>query len=94
MQLNLMEKGSFIGIHTDQENDSAFLATAIIRTHSYFSNGELVLYEKTKRVVAQKSRTIFLMDAAVEHEVMPITQGCRNSFIVVLGKSKTTHDTI
>lgn len=86
MQLNLMKKGSFVGLHTDQENDNSYIATAVIRTNSNYSNGKLVLHGKKKFIVSQKNRTVFLMDSSIEHEVLPVTNGYRNSLIVVLGK--------
>lgn len=85
MQFNLMKEGSFVGLHTDNENDSAYLATAVIRTGSSFSDGELVLYGKKKQIVSQKNRTVFLMDSSIEHEVMPVKNGYRNSLIIVIG---------
>lgn len=86
LQLNLMEVGSFIGIHTDQESDSDYLVTVLLRTQSNYSNGELILYGVKKNIINQKPRTIFLMDSAIEHEVKPVTKGCRNTFVIVLGR--------
>lgn len=86
MQFNLMKTGSFVGLHTDKESDPAYLATAVIRTNSHFSDGELVLHGTNKRIVSQRNRTVFLMDSSIAHEVLPVTKGYRNSLIIVLGK--------
>ncbi len=86
MQFNLMKEGSFVGLHKDNENDSSYLATAVLRTHSNFSEGELVLYGKNKRIISQKNRTVFLMDSSIEHEVMTVKHGYRNSLIIVMGR--------
>jgi hypothetical protein len=85
MQLNAMGEAAFVGIHTDQESDPAYVMTSIIRTTSSFSNGELVLYRKKPELITQPSHSVFLMDATIEHEVKSVTSGYRNSIIAVLG---------
>ena len=86
MQLNSMEKNSFVGIHADSENDPAYEVTAVIRITSSYSGGELVLYDNQVQIVNQQNHSIFLMDSSIEHEVKTVTNGYRNSLIVVLGK--------
>lgn len=86
VQLNAMEKNSVIGIHTDQENDPAFEITALIRTTSAYSGGELCIYENKLETINQKNHTVFLMNSNLEHEVKTVLSGTRNSLIVLLGK--------
>ena len=87
MQLNSMEKNSFVGVHTDSEHDSAYEVTAVIRITSSYSGGELILYGDQVQIVNQQNHSIFLMDSRVEHEVTTVIDGYRNSLIVVLGKN-------
>lgn len=86
MQLNSMKKDSFVGLHTDSENDPAYEITVIIRTNSAYSGGELCLYGNGQQIVIQPNHSIFLMDSSVEHEVKVVTEGYRNSLVVVLGR--------
>jgi Rps23 Pro-64 3,4-dihydroxylase Tpa1-like proline 4-hydroxylase len=85
MQLNCMDKNSFIGIHTDSEHDPAYKVTAVVRTASDYSGGELYLYGDIPKIINQKNHSIFLMDSNIEHEVKMVTNGYRHSLIVVLG---------
>lgn len=87
MQLNSMKKNSFVGLHTDSENDPAFETTAVIRTASSYDGGELCLYGNTPKVINQPDHSVFFMDSRVEHEVKMVTNGYRNSLIVVMGSS-------
>ena len=86
MQLNTMQKDSFVGVHTDKENDPIYEVAVLIRTTSSYSGGELHLYGDDPQIIKQENRTIFLMDTGVEHEVKPVLEGCRNSLVVFLGK--------
>jgi Rps23 Pro-64 3,4-dihydroxylase Tpa1-like proline 4-hydroxylase len=85
MQLNCMKKNSFVGAHTDTEHDKAYKVTAIIRTVSSHSGGELYLYGEYPQIINQKNNSIFLMDPKIVHEVKIVTEGYRNSLVVVLG---------
>ncbi len=87
MQLNSMKKNSFIGVHTDRESDPAYEVTALIRTTSSYAGGELCLYGDEPQVVCQQGHSVFLMDTNVEHEVKTVTDGIRNSLVVLLGKT-------
>jgi hypothetical protein len=81
-----MKKNSFVGTHIDSEHDPAYKVTAIIRTTSSHSGGELYLYGDNPQIINQKNNSIFLMDSLIEHEVKMVTDGYRNSLIVVLGQ--------
>lgn len=85
-QLNVMEKNSVLGIHTDKESDSAFEITSLIRTKSDYLGGELYIYGDAPKVINQKNHSVFLMDSSLEHEVKKVFSGQRNSLIVLLGK--------
>ena len=61
MQLNCMKINSFIATHTDGESDPAYEVTAIIRTSSVYSGGELYLYGKKPQILNQKDHSIFIM---------------------------------
>ena len=85
MQLNCMKANSFVGAHIDCEHDSSYKVTAIIRTISSHSGGELYLYGDHPQIIKQENNSIFLMDSLIEHEVKTVIDGYRNTLVVVLG---------
>lgn len=85
-QLNIMETNSVLGLHTDKESDAAFEITALIRTQSACSGGELCIYGDNPQIVSQENHTVFLMDSNSLHEVKEVQSGNRNSLIILLGR--------
>lgn len=86
MQLYLMGSDSHVNLHTDQDSDPAYLMTAIIKTQSEFTGGEMIVYGKQTKIISQQKRFVYLLDSALKYEIKPIFSGFRNSLIVVLGK--------
>ena len=86
VQLNLMGPGAFVGCHCDSDHDKHYRVTAIIRLNASCTGGELMVYgQHGDIIVRQHARSVFMMDSTVPHEVLRITQGLRNSLIVVAG---------
>ena len=86
VQLNLMSTGAFVGCHRDSDHDKHYQVTAIIRLNSGCTGGELMVYgQDGDLIVRQHARSVFVMDSTMPHEVLRVTQGLRNSLIVVAG---------
>lgn len=87
LQLNIMQNGDYVNLHTDYASDKAYISSILIRVASEYTGGELVVYNEQNipHIFAQNNRSILMMSSKTPHEVKPIISGARYTICLFCG---------
>ena len=88
MQLNVMRRGSFIGMHLDKDSNPDYRVAVILQYSQAFTGGEFVVYgdEREPRNFKPYYRSIMISDCGYPHEVRKVESGERISLVYFLSE--------
>ena len=88
MQYNIMERGSFIGLHLDVDSNPDYLVAVVIQFGDEYEGGEFVLHKHGKKSTYKSEKyDVIISDCLIPHEVKKIKAGHRKSLVFFLSEN-------
>ena len=93
-QFNLLHAGSYVGRHLDIDSNPKYQIASVLQLGSEFEGGEFFVYENKSSDIesAQKIQpeygSLTISFCSHEHEVRPVLQGVRTSFVCFISSFK------
>jgi len=83
VQINRMGKGSFIGLHLDQDSNPDYEVSVVLQLGSQFEGGEFVVQraEGDHRTYLTEYRSVLISRCDLQHEVCEVLGGARTTLV-------------
>lgn len=88
LQLNVMEKGQYVGCHVDSDSNPDYDYSVVLQLGENFSGGAFVTHPENNdsQIFEPSYRSAVICRGDVAHEVAPVTAGTRTSLVFFLSR--------
>lgn len=87
-QINSMHKGSFIGVHVDQDSNPDYECSLVLQFGRAFEGGEFVIHlpDGRRNVIVPQFRSVVITRCDLAHEVCTVQGGTRTSLVYFVSR--------
>lgn len=88
VQINKMTRGSFIGLHLDQDSNPDYEISLVLQLGQDYEGGDFIVHraENDLRAYTSKYRSVLISRCDLQHEVSEVLSGQRTSLVFFLSR--------